>query len=306
MLRPLNSAAGFPRLSPGEVHVWCVPLVSATGRIEAQGSVLCESRPWYSVNLSEDERDRAARFSLERDRIRYAAARGTLRWLLGGYLGIDPADIRFCYGTFGKPILAGRFAERLRFNLSHAGGWAAYAVSRDRNVGIDIEPLRNDVPWQELAPMVFSANERAEFGKIPSCEKAAAFLRGWTKKEAYAKGRGEGLSLRLDTFEVPLGTLEGRISVGVRSVRGQPSGWRLYPLELLHGFASALAVEGTPARIILHHRTGRTAATKPATAVRFHGPEPSAEFPGTSGSVRGNAGSGGKNPRNRSEGAWRT
>jgi 4'-phosphopantetheinyl transferase len=289
----LNSAAKFPRLLPDEVHVWCVPLNFNAGKAKA-----------LETFLSEDERDRACRYAFERDRIRYVKARVTLRRLLGGYLNIDPSEIRFSYGACGKPELTGRLDERLRFNLSHAGGWAAYAVSRDRDVGIDIEPLRSDVPWQELAPLVFSTNERAEFGEIPLRERAVAFLRGWTRKEAYVKGCGEGLSSSLDAFDVPLGSLEDTGSIRIRTTLGRTSGWRLYPIDLIHGFASALAVEGAPVRVTVRHWVESTITTKPATAVPFRESD-SIAFSSTTGSMLGNAGLKGTELRRHSEGAWR-
>lgn len=246
----------------GEVHVWCVPLDAVARRIVSPGSDRSEYRTGY-LALSEDERDRISRLIRSEDRARYAVARGVLRRLLSGYLDIAPADIRFAYGAFGKPELAGRQAERLRFNLSHAGAWAVYALARDRCVGIDIEPLSNDFPWQDLAPLVFSTNELAELGGIRTCEKAAAFIRGWTRKEAYVKGRGEGLSMPLKSFDIPLRTFESPTSVGIHTVRGLPTGWRLYPLELIPGYASALVVEGNPVRIAVYRWTGQTAWTQP-------------------------------------------
>jgi|GEM_PF-682787 len=266
MLRALNSADNFSRLSPGEVHVWCVRLISDA---DAQSTfdVLYESHPWdaplrnqpigysnpFLADLSEDECDRAGRFVFELDRVRYIAARGILRRLLGGYLNIDPAEIRFSYGACGKPELAGLFAERLRFNISHAGNWAVYAISGGREVGIDIELLRNDIPWQQLASLVFSPNEQAEFAEIPLHEKATAFLRGWTRKEAYVKGRGEGLSLALESFDVPLGPLmvPGRVRSAL-TAKVVPGEWWLYPVTLSEDVVATLAVEGPPVRFEVH------------------------------------------------------
>lgn len=267
MLQALHSAADFPRLSPGEVHVWCVPLSSNIGNAETLDAL-----------LSEDEREKAGWFVFERDKVRYVAARGILRRLLGGYLNIDPSEIRFSYGAFGKPelrspsmdsaptghcvshfapgeMVTGRLAERLRFNLSHAGGWAAYAVSGDRDIGIDIEPLRHDVPWQELAPLVFSPNEQAEFAEIPPHKKATAFLRGWTRKEAYLKGRDEGLSLSLHGFDVPLGisTAPFRVKSTFASTAVSDEWW-LYPIDFAEDYVATLAVEGRPVRVEVHRR----------------------------------------------------
>lgn len=327
MSRPVISTPNFPRLSPAEVHVWCVPLISDLGNAADHSAVAYESYSWYFADLSNDERERAGRFAFERDRAQYAAARGILRRLLAGYLNIDPSEIRFAYGAFGKPelrspsvdsvptgrcashfapgeMVAGRPVERLRFNLSHAGGWAAYAISCDSEVGIDIEPVRNDVPWQELAPLVFSPNEQAEFSEISLSEKTAAFLRGWTRKEAYVKGRGDGLSFSFDAFDIPLGPLETRSAVEIQDALGQSSGWWLYPLDLIHGFVSALAVEGEPVRVTVRHWVESTTTTKPATAVPSRESD-SRAISSTTGSMPGNAGLKGTELRRHSEGAWR-
>lgn len=287
-------SAEVPQLSPGEVHVGFAPLTPDRNGVTGRRTVFCESHSWNLADLSEDERERADRFVSEKDRVRYVATRSILRRLLGAYLNLAPSEIRFSYGAFGKPELrspfkgspatghcTSRFAlgekatAQLRFNLSHAGGWAAYAVSRDRDVGIDIEPLQNDVPWQDLAPLIFSPNERAEFDRIPPCEKAAAFLRGWTRKEAYVKGRGEGLSLSLNSFDVPLGPFESTAPVEVVDAKRQAFGWRLYPLDPIEGFVSALAVKGPPARII---QCRWEAVVKPVAPVRFRESGP-VEFP---------------------------
>ncbi|WP_051331953.1 4'-phosphopantetheinyl transferase family protein [Methylocaldum szegediense] len=276
----LNFSAEVPQLSPGEVHVWCAPLAPDRNGIASRSTVFCESHSWNLADLSEDERERAGRFVSEKDRVRYVATRSILRRLLGAYLNLAPSEIRFSYGAFGKPelrspsvdsalagrcashfapgeMVTGRLAERLRFNLSHAGGWAAYAISCDSEVGIDIEPVRNDVPWQDLAPLVFSPNERAEFDRIPPCEKTAAFLRGWTRKEAYVKGRGEGLSLSLNSFDVPLGPLKTPYQVrsGFSSTAVADEWW-LYPIDLAEGCIGTVAAEGRLARIKVYQLSG--------------------------------------------------
>jgi 4'-phosphopantetheinyl transferase len=173
--------------------------------------------------------------------------RGILRCLLGGYLTLNPAEIHFSYGACGKPALAGCLAGRLRFNLSHAGNWAAYAICVDREVGIDIEPLRNDIPWRQLAPLVFSLHEQSELAKVPIQEKTAAFLRGWTRKEAYIKGCGEGLSLALESFDVPLGALTAPCQVKSPLIAKVPlREWWLYPIKFSKDVTATLAVEGHP------------------------------------------------------------
>jgi len=229
-------------MQPNAVHIWCLPF-SAYGAYAAVNARL----------LSEDERGKAGRFIFECDKARYVTARAVLRCLLGGYLQADPAELRFSYGACGKPELAGDLTGRLRFNLSHAGDWAIYAVSRDSEIGIDIEALKDDTPWRQLVPLVFSANEQTEFAAIPFREKPTAFLRGWTRKEAYVKGCGDGLSLPLDAFDVPLGSIEHQEAVCVALDSSLSSGWWLHPITPIPGYIAALAVKNRSAQISVHH-----------------------------------------------------
>ncbi|MDP2379307.1 MAG: 4'-phosphopantetheinyl transferase superfamily protein, partial [Pseudohongiella sp.] len=210
-------------------------------------------------SLSTDERKRAESFVHERDRNRYIIARGILRELLGYYLGMAPEQVCLSYGAYGKPHTSDSLAgSGLEFNLSHAANSAVYAFANRTQVGIDIEPLNKGLAWRELAPIVFSAREQAELAEIPEDEKAEAFLRGWTRKEAFVKGCGAGLSLDLNAFDVPLGRLENpspvqlsafpRRSVGTRK---QPDVWWLCPIDPIADFVTALTVKGTtpPSRL---------------------------------------------------------
>lgn len=230
--------AGAPKLLPDEVHVSCIRLDYADGFIDSFAGI-----------LAEDERDRAGRFHFERDRRRYIAARGGLRCLLGAYLDMAPTDIRLAYGAWGKPELACRPDTGMTFNLSHAGAWVFYAVARHRALGIDVETPGHGNAWRQLAPLVFSPAELAELDAAPAEEKPAAFLRGWTRKEAYVKGRGEGLSLPLQTFDVPLLAEGGPWRVQTAPEAGAAQPWRLYPLETAAGCIASLAVQGPPVRI---------------------------------------------------------
>jgi len=252
---------GF-RLSPGIIHVRYARLTSEVTDTPSNGAI-DRLAPSLSL-LSDDERSRAGGYVFEQDRIRYIVARGLLRLLLGRYLGTHGSAIQFGYNAFGKPALAGSFAGKLHFNLSHSGDWAAYAFALDREVGIDIEPLRYDGPWCDMAASVFSRNERAEFEAIPQPEKTWAFQRGWVRKEAYVKGRGEGLSYPLDAFDVPLAQLKERMPAMVMNHDDSAVRWSVCPLDLISGYASALAVEGTPAGITVFQWFDSTEAFEPA------------------------------------------
>jgi 4'-phosphopantetheinyl transferase len=257
---PGSDNTGF-HLSPGVVHVRYARLTSGITGTPSKG-LNGRSAAYLSV-LSWDERSRAGGYAFERDRIRYIVARGLLRLLLGRYLNTDGCAIQFSYNAFGKPALAGSFAGKLHFNLSHSGDWVAYAFARDRKVGIDIEPLRYGKPWHDMASSIFSKNELAEFVEIPKPEKTRAFLRGWTRKEAYVKGRGEGLSYPLDAFDVPLAELGGRTPAAIRDHADRNARWSVCSLDLMPGYASALVMEGTPAEVMVFQWFDSMEACKP-------------------------------------------
>ena len=242
-------AEGAQKLpKPGEVHVWSARLTLRQG--SGQVSTQNKFEVFYGT-LSTDERKRAESFVHERDRNRYIIARGILRELLGHYLGMAPEQVCLSYGANGKPHLADSLAgSGLEFNLSHAANSAVYAFANRTQVGIDIEPLNKGLAWRQLAPIVFSAREQAELAEIPEDEKAEAFLRGWTRKEAFVKGCGTGLSLDLNAFDVPLRRLENPSPV---QLSNKPSDvWWLCPIDPIADFIAALTVNSAPLRVIVN------------------------------------------------------
>jgi 4'-phosphopantetheinyl transferase len=173
------------RLSADEIHVWCASLDALPVPASALGRF-----------LSDDERARASRFLFPQHRERFTSGRGLLRMLLGGYLDAIPGDLRFTYGPQGKPALDG--GGDLRFNVSHADDCIVFAVGRV-DVGVDIEAIDRDVAIADIAARHFSAAERAEVGAAAADRRA--FFSVWTRKEAYIKARGLGLSLDLSAFD---------------------------------------------------------------------------------------------------------
>jgi 4'-phosphopantetheinyl transferase len=234
---PWKPVPSVPALAVGDVHVWLAALDSL--------------RAWkLHGHLSPDEVARADRFRFPRDRQRFVAARGLLRELLGRYLEADPAGLRFAYGPRGKPALAdGAGSDRLHFNVSHSGGLALLAFARGRDLGIDLE-LERPVPEAEsIAERYFSPREGAELRRLSPAERPRAFFRCWTRKEAFIKATGDGLSRPLDAFDV---TLAPREPARLLRVEGEPeetARWWMEGLEPAEGFAGALAVEGRPARL---------------------------------------------------------
>lgn len=222
------------RLGRDEVHVWRVSLDQTAARVQN-----------HLRTLSPDEQRRAARLYFARDRDHFIVARGVLRTLLGRYLNRDPGQLRFCYNPQGKPTLSRESGgDWLRFNLSHSHGLALVAVTRDREIGVDVEQIRSDLADEQIAERFFSMQEVARLRALPPALQAEAFFNCWTRKEAYMKAQGVGLSLPLDQFDVSLVPGE---PAAVLSTRGDPheaSRWSLRELMPGPGYIAALAVKG--------------------------------------------------------------
>jgi 4'-phosphopantetheinyl transferase len=179
-------------------------------------------------------------------------ARGVLRDLLGRYLQTQPGHIRFMYNAFGKPDLSPEFGSRLKFNLSHSDGLALIAIATASNVGVDLEYVRAQPDYADLARHFFSAAEVDHLMALPSHLYAEAFFNCWTKKEAYLKACGEGLARPLNSFSVPLTTDPAHTPVDLHVASndiGPAKRWSLYTLRPAPGYAGALAIEGSGWRL---------------------------------------------------------
>ncbi len=223
-----------PALAEDEVHVWRValePPAPLLGRLER--------------TLSEDERTRADRFRFPAHRTRYVAGRGALRDLLGRYLRRDPGSLRFTYTAHGKPALAGQEGpDGLRFNLSNAEDLALVAVARGRELGVDLENLREMPDGASIAERFFSAPENEVFRGVPPERRDAAFFACWTRKEAFVKAVGEGLSMPLDRFDVTLAPGEPARLLATRPDAAQVERWTLVEVDPGPGWVGALMAEG--------------------------------------------------------------
>jgi len=215
-------------LAAGEVHVWLVRADDA-----ALCLACCENL------LSAAERERAARFKFEKDRRLYTAAHAALRSLLAGYLNVAPADLEFESGRHGKPRLAPAFTkDRLEFNLSHSHEVALIAVTREKEIGVDVERVREDFAFVEVAERYFTAGELSAIRALPQDLQRRAFYQCWTSKEAFLKAKGVGLSGELDEVEI---VLPGAGPVQVKSTL---PGWYLSELNPCDGYVGAVALEG--------------------------------------------------------------
>jgi len=236
MISLTTSRAGSLHLASDEVHCWCVNL-----------DVPPETTARLYANLTADERNRGARFRFQRDRQRFVVAHGVLRDLLGRYLETPPGRIRFVYNASDKPDLGPEFGGRVKFNLSHSFSLALIAVAARSDCGVDVEQIRADFDYAEIARRFFSDTEVNQLSALPEPLYAEAFLSCWTKKEAYLKARGRGLAIPLNSFSVPLEADQESAPVSLpippRDTVQTPR-WSAYTLRPAPGYLGALVVEG--------------------------------------------------------------
>ena len=192
--------------------------------------------------LSTDETQRAARFHFEVDRNRFIVAHACLRLILARYLRCEPLQLDFSTNEYGKPAVLND--HKFEFNLTHSGDYALIAVTRERKVGVDVEHIRPGADLESLAARYFSQREVSELTVVPLEQKTIAFFNGWTRKEAYIKAQGLGLSLPLDGFDVSLSPGEPVILRATRPDPHEAARWTLLSLRVAPGYEGALAVEG--------------------------------------------------------------
>ena len=195
-------------LRAGQVHLWRAPL---------------EPAPELSATLSPGEWLRASRFHFERDRERFIATRGLLRTILAHYTNADASALKFAAGAHGKPELDG-LGTSLRFNLSHSDDLMLLAITHVREIGVDLEFMRDNLPFETLADHYFDPEEAWDLRLLPAAQRAWKFYDTWTCTEARLKASGTGIA---NGFQVIA-----------------PDRWSLLKLTPAVGYTAALAVEG--------------------------------------------------------------
>jgi 4'-phosphopantetheinyl transferase len=228
-------AASPPDLGENEVHVWRISL-------DDPHRPHAELTAW----LDDEERARAARLHFATDRRRFEAGRGLLRSLLAPYAGASPPDLAFLRGARGKPRLAG---TDLAFNLSHSGEWALLAVTRGRDIGVDIERVREVPEFEDIARNTFARAEQDELFGLPAARRQAGFLACWTRKEAYVKAIGDGLYAPLDAFVVSVDPDAPAQLVSIRESPASRDQWTLCSLRPTNDTWAAVAVHAGGVRL---------------------------------------------------------
>jgi 4'-phosphopantetheinyl transferase len=216
-------------LQPDHVDVWRV-------RLNPPPHVLDQ----LEASLSKDEKERAMRFHFPSDRDHFIAAHGSLRDILSRYLPYEPDQFSFSTNSHGKPAL---HDHKLQFNLSHSGEFALIAIAQEHKVGVDVERVRSGISSHVIAQQYFSTTEFAELQSLPFEQRETAFFTCWTRKEAYIKAQGLGLSLPLESFDVSLTPNEPAILRATRPDPQEAARWTLLPLDVDPCYQAAVAVE---------------------------------------------------------------
>jgi 4'-phosphopantetheinyl transferase len=217
-----------------QIHVWRIELA------------VPEGSPTDTAVLSPDEHERAARLLCELKRVRFIAGRIALRRLLGQYLGEAPQALVFRYGPHGKPALVtGASDATLTFNFSHSEDLALLAVATGREVGIDIEYRHRDISVATFARHMLCENEAAALQRLPAEQHKQALLTAWTRKEAYIKALGEGLSRSLKSFSAGDAGDDETAVRQLEDADGVPHLWTFAPLAVHPDYLACLAAPGS-------------------------------------------------------------
>ena len=238
MIAELNSWHFPPQhltIEVNEIHVWRIFLAKIASYL-----------PSLQQTLSDDELTKAERFHFQKDRTQFMVSRGALRAILSQYLDINPRALRFDYNPYGKPsLIVEQGGDTLRFNLSHSHEVALIAITKNREIGVDIERLDANFPYQQIAERFFSPLENAVLRSLPEHIQPKAFFACWTRKEAYIKAVGKGLSIPLDCFDVTLAPGEPAALLNIQKKPEEASRWSLIELIPSSDMVATVAVEGS-------------------------------------------------------------
>lgn len=223
-------------LSENEIHIYRTSLETSPDSLKE-----------YEIFLSPDELAKANRYKFEKDRIHYITGRAYLRIILGNYLNQSPADINFSYTNKGKPFIIN---SNVKFNLAHSGGRAVYAFTKNNELGIDIEYMRELPDAVQIANRFFSADEVIEFSEVNARDVSAAFFNCWTRKEAFIKAVGEGLSYPLKDFTVTLKPGDKPELKWIKDKPDEVNEWKLFNLDEEINYVASLAVKFKDVKII--------------------------------------------------------
>lgn len=231
--RLLEKLKGEYALSEDMLHVWCVSTDD-----------FLRFLPTFQQNLSEDECARAGKYHFKEDSNCFILRRGILRILISNYLELEAKNVQFYYGKNGKPRIVNNYSDKtfsFNFNMSHSKNLLLYAIARNREVGIDIEYVRPIPEMEQIVEICFSNKEKAIFNGLSAALKKDFFFQAWTRKEAFFKATGEGLSQLTRCLEL----ISSENSFETQNSQKTSKGWCVEELCMAPGVSAACAAEGT-------------------------------------------------------------
>lgn len=217
-----------------EIHIWSIDL----------NNYICQSENLYNI-LIDDECERANALTHKEDKSFFVVTKGIVRKILSLYTNIMPHCIKFAYNDCGKPYVSNqKDASNLYFNISHSENFALCIIAWDREVGIDIEKIRYLDNYKSIARQFFSSEEYLNLTSLPPKSQIKAFFKYWTRKEAFIKATGRGLSYPLNKFTVSLKPNEPAVLYKLNESIQKPINWVSYEIVLHKEYAAAFATHG--------------------------------------------------------------
>ena len=229
-----------------EVHICCIGLDDFASQVQT-----------FYQQLTIDEKRRAERYNFTSDKKRFITVRGVLRQIISNYLNVDPERIEFNYSHHGKSVLTNIYSDTdLRFNVSHSGELAMFVFALDREVGVDIEYIREIPEMEQIVDHFFTDTEKIRFYKLSKDIRKKVFFQIWTRKEALLKAIGKGLYLSLDAFDVfsSPGKPINILNQDINHISDKTSSWYVKDINPHACFAAAYAVEGHVSHRWIHWR----------------------------------------------------
>lgn len=220
------------KFSSNEIHVWFINInITLNKKITILNNY-----------LSEDENLKTSKFKFKKDKNCSIITRGALRLLSGKYLNLNPKNIKFNYGEYGKPDFD--FETNLKFNVSHSGNMAVIGFVLNDDIGIDVEKIKTDFDVFDIVSNYFSSLEIESLKELPTKEQVKGFYRCWTRKESFIKAKAKGLSFPLDSFSVSLESDEKVELLETKWNKNEKELWKLFSFSPEEGYLGAVSVKG--------------------------------------------------------------
>ena len=230
----MTTNKGMFDLYSDDIHVWVIDLTSSAIKWDD-----------YSVLLSRDELFRAQRYKFRDDRNNFITRRGILRLLLSFYINVEPSLIQFEYRSLGKPfIIPLDHHQSIRFNLSHTRELAAIAITQFKEVGIDIEKCNSQIDYRQISERFFTENERIKLLSCREDKRIKMFTRIWTRKEAFVKALGLGMSMPLENIDILRSPGQKQLNCNRELWHGYHESTTLRDLSFPHDHLGAVAICG--------------------------------------------------------------